>query len=280
MQFQEFFVTHAGQAGLSAVLTEYILVVTFFSFFAMTIFSLATKGSVSPEHRTSSVLTAIICFVAGCSYVVIRTYYHAMLETLVKTPDAGARHDLLYTSYLAIGQYRYMDWMVTTPLLLVKNVLLLKLKPSRVAGTLFVLVTADILMILTGYIGEQQISADGAMLAGPHYLWGTISTIFYLVIPVILYRIYQQYAAQAEPEERRAYRWLAWATVTTWGVYPLGYLVPALYPQADLNWVHIAFSVADVYNKVGLGIVAYLAAAKLMEKTVPKEEVMAGRTVG
>ena len=280
MHFQEFFVTHAGQAGLSSVLTEYILVVTFFSFFGMTIFSLATKGSVSPEHRTSSVLTAIICFVAGCSYVVIRTYYHAMLETLVQTPDAGARHNLLYTSYLAIGQYRYMDWMVTTPLLLVKNVLLLKLKPSRVPGTLFVLVTADILMILTGYIGEQQIDANGAMIAGPHYFWGTLSTLFYLVIPVILYRVYQQHAVGAEHEERRAYRWLAWATVTTWGVYPLGYLVPALYPQADLNWVHIAFSVADVYNKVGLGIVAYLAAAKLMEKTVPKEEVQAGRTVG
>ncbi|MBE7158371.1 MAG: bacteriorhodopsin, partial [Rhodospirillales bacterium] len=121
MHFQEFFVTHAGQAGLSSVLTEYILVVTFFSFFAMTIFSLATKGSVSPEHRTSSVMTALICFVAGCSYVVIRTYFHAMLETLVKLPagDTSARHDLLYTSYLAIGQYRYMDWTVTTPLLLV-----------------------------------------------------------------------------------------------------------------------------------------------------------------
>ena len=280
MQFQEFFVTHAGQAGLSSVLTEYILVVTFFSFFAMTIFSLATKGSISPEHRTSSVLTALICFVAGCSYVVIRTYYHAMLETLVKTPDGAARHDLLYTSYLAIGQYRYMDWTVTTPLLLVKNALLLKVKPSQIPGTLFVLITADLLMILTGYIGEQQIDANGVMLAGPHYLWGTISTVFYLVIPVILYRVYQQRAALAEPEERRAYRWLAWATVTTWGVYPLGYLVPALYPQADLNWVHIAFSVADVYNKIGLGIVAYLAAAKLMEKIVPKEEVLAGRTVG
>ena len=49
MHFQEFLVTHAGQAGLSSVLTEYILVVTFFSFFGMTIFSLATKGSVSPS---------------------------------------------------------------------------------------------------------------------------------------------------------------------------------------------------------------------------------------
>ena len=68
--------------------------------------------------------------------------------------------------------------------------------------------------------------------------------------------------------------------MTTWGVYPVGYMVPTLFPQANLNWLHVAFSVADVYNKVGLGIAAYLAGARLMEMVVPKEEVMPGRTVG
>ena len=280
MHFQEFFVTQAGQAGLLQVVTEYILVITALSFFAMTIFALATKGSVAPEHRTSAVLTAIICFVAGCSYLVIRTYFHAMLETLVKISDPVERHDLIYSAYIAIGQFRYMDWTVTTPLLLLKNVMLLRVKPSQAPGTLFVLLTADVLMVFTGYLGEQQVGADGVMLAGPHYFWGLISTLFYLAIPVILYRVYQRFASQAEPEERRAYRWLAIATVTTWGVYPLGYMVPTLFPGANLNWLHIVFSVADVYNKVGLGVVAYLAAAKLMEKMVSKEEVLPGRTVG
>lgn len=280
MHFQEFFVTHAGPVGLLQVVTEYILVITALSFFAMMIFSLATKSSTAPEHRTSSVLTALICFVAGCSYLVIRTYYHAMLETLIKSNDPVERHNLIYSAYIAIGQFRYMDWTVTTPLLLLKNVLLLRVKPSQVPGTLFVLLTADALMVFTGYLGEQQVDANGVMLAGPHYFWGFISTVFYLVIPFILYRVYQRFADQAEPEERRAYRWLAIATVTTWGVYPLGYMVPTLFPQANLNWLHIAFSVADVYNKIGLGVVAYLAAAKLMEKMVSKEEVLPGRTVG
>ena len=280
MHFQEFFVTTAGQVGLLAVFTEYILVITAFSFFGMTIFSLATKGSVAPEHRTSSVVTAVICFVAGCSYLVIRTYFHAMLETLAKTSDPADRHNLIYASYLAIGQFRYMDWTVTTPLLLLKNVLLLRVKPRQIPGTIFVLLTADLLMVVTGYIGEQQIDGNGVMIAGAHYVWGFISTIFYLVIPYILYRVYQKYAAASEPEERRAYRWLAVATVTTWGVYPLGYMVPTLFPGADLNWLHVAFSVGDVYNKVGLGIVAYLAAARIMDRMVSKSAVMPARTVG
>ncbi len=283
MRFQEFFVTTAGQAGLLAVFTEFILVITAFSFFGMTLFSLATKGSVAPEHRTSSALTAVICFVAGCSYLVIRTYFHAMLETLVKIPltDTKARHDLIYSAYIAIGQFRYMDWTVTTPLLLIKTVEMLKIKPRQIPGALTVLLVADVLMVVTGYIGEQQIDpSTGVMLATPHYVWGLISTIFYLFIPVILLQLYRTYAANVEPEEARAYRWLAWATVTTWGVYPLGYMVPTLFPGADLNWIHVFFSIGDVWNKVALGVVAYLAGTRVLEKVLPKEEVMVGRTVG
>lgn len=280
MKFSDLFVTHAGQTGLLPVLTEFFLVFTVFCFLGMTIFALATRNEVAPEHRVSSVLTAIICAVAGVSYLLIRAYYHAMLETLIQTPSAAARHDLIFTSYLAIGQYRYVDWAVTTPLLLLKNVLLLRVRPHEVKWSLATLLIADFLMVLTGYIGEQQLGSRGEVLAGGRYFWGTVSTGFYLVIPVILYQVYHHFAARAQPEERLAYRLLAYATVTTWGIYPIGYLVPAMFPNADLNWVHLAFSVADVVNKVGVGVIAYLAAAKVLEKTVPKGAVMPARTVG
>ena len=280
MKLVEFFVTNAGQAGLIQILTEYTQEVAILCFFAMTIFCLCTNGAVHPEHRVSATVTALICFTAGVSYVLIRTYYHAMLEILVETDDPVQRHNLIYSAYINIGQYRYMDWTVTTPLLLIKNLMMLRVKPSKAPWAFGTLITADVLMVLCGYIGEQQIGANGVIEAGPHYLWGAVSTAFYLVIPVVQYRVYKEFAEEAEPEERRAYRWLALATVTAWGVYPLGYMVPTLFPGANLNLLHIAFSVADVYNKVGLGVVAYLAAAKVLEKEVPKDQVSQERTVG
>ena len=279
MKLHEYFVTNAGQAGLLQILTEYTLEVTILCFLVMIVFCLASKDSVAPEHRASATITALICLAAGVSYALIRTYYHAMLETLVATDDPVEQHRLIYQAYVNIGQYRYMDWTVTTPLLLVKNVMMLRVKPHQVPGTLFVLLAADVLMVLCGYIGEQQIGRDGLIQAGPHYLWGGVSAVFYLVIPVVLHRIYRRFAHQAQPEEQVAYRWLAYATVTTWGVYPLGYLVPTLFPHANLNWLHIAFSVSDVYNKVGLGVVAYLTAAKIMEKKVPEDRVIPARSV-
>ena len=280
MKLHDFFVTNAGQAGLVQILTEYTLEVTFLCLLVMAVFCLVSKDSVTPEHRVSATLTALICLAAASSYALIRTYYHAMLETLVATEDPAEQHRIIYQAYVNIGQYRYMDWTVTTPLLLVKNVVMLRVKSHQVPGTLAALLTADVLMVLCGYIGEQQIGDDGLIQAGPHYLWGAISTLFYLVIPVVLWQIYRRFAHAAEPEERRAYRWLAYATVTTWGVYPLGYLVPPLFPQANLNWLHIAFCLADVYNKVGLGVVAYLTASRLLEKKVPEDRVMPARTAG
>lgn len=262
------------------MLTEFFLLVAVFSFLGMAVFSLATKNEVAPEHRVSAVLTAIICAVAGLSYLFIHHYFHEMLEPLSQAASGSERRHIIFASYLAIGQYRYMDWAITTPLLLLKNVLLLKIRPSEEPRTIALLLAADFWMILAGYIGEQQLGPSGEVLAGAHYRWGFLSTLGYLVIPLILLSLYRRYAARVGREERLAYRLLGYATVTTWGVYPIGYLVPAMFPNADLNWVHIAFTVADVVNKVGIGVIAYLAGAKVLERVVPKEATMPARTVG
>ena len=84
---------------------------------------------------------------------------------------------------------------------------------------------------------------------------------------------------EAHAWERRAYRILALATVTTWGVYPLGYLVPAFFPEVSFNWLHIAFNVADVVNKVGAGVVIYIGAANVLEDRVPKDATQDVREV-
>ena len=46
-----------------------------------------------------------------------------------------------------------------------------------------------------------------------------------------------------------------------------------------MNWVHIAFTVADLVNKVGVGVVAYLAGAQELERRVPQESVQHARMV-
>ena len=281
MQFTQTFVPTAREVGLLPIITELFLVIALFSFAAGFVFFLCSRNSVAPWHRSSALLSALICLVAGASYWFIHYYYHDMAHALAAIPDPLARRRLIHDSYFALGEYRYMDWAVTTPLLLLKMVLLLKVKPREIMGAIAVLLGADFLMVIAGAIGDQQFAANGDTLVRAHLLWGTISTVFYLVVPLILFgRLWPRYGGNGHDPSARAFRLAAFTTVTTWGVYPLGYLVPVLFPHADLNWVHLGFTVADVVNKVGVGVVAYLAGAEELEARVPRESVQRAWLVG
>lgn len=269
----------AREVGLLPILTELTLVAAMFAFLASAVFFLARGNSVHPVHRASGGLTVGICLVAGTSYWFIHYYYHDMMHELgVRAADPVARHNIIRDSFFAIGLYRYMDWIVTTPLLLLKTVLLLKVKPREIAGPITLLLGADLWMILAGCIGDQQIAADGTLLVGRHLLWGTLSTLGYAVIPYVLFfRLAPRYGGWNDDESGHAFRVLAYSTVTTWGVYPLGYLASALFPSMDLNWVHLAYTTADVVNKIGIAVVAYLAGAEALARRTPPEAVQPAR---
>ena len=266
------------QVGLLTILTETVLTAAMFSFLAAFVFFLARGNSVHPAHRVGNGLTAVICLVAGVAYWYIRYYYHDMMHALTTTADPAARRGIVHDDFFAIGQYRYMDWIVTTPLLLLKTVLLLKVKPREIFGWIALLLGADVCMILACCIGDQQIGPDGTLLTGRHLLWGTLSTLGYLVIPYVFFlRLAPRYGGWTDDESGHAFRLLAFSTVTTWGVYPLGYLATALFPKMDLNWIHLAYTLADVVNKIGVAVVAYLAGAEELARRCPPEAVQPAR---
>ncbi|RYE25547.1 MAG: hypothetical protein EOP42_21340 [Sphingobacteriaceae bacterium] len=196
-----------------------------------------------------------------------------MLRELAQLTDQAKREELLQKSYNAIGQLRYIDWAITTPLLLLKMVTMLKIKPHQEKLNIFWLLFADLFMVITGYIGEQQLTPDGHIDVTSKLIWGAISTVGYLVVPYILWIFWKRYKDIVQPEERTAYKWLALSTVTTWGIYPLGYILTTV-DGFNLNYIHISFSIFDVINKVGAGTVVYLAAKTILEKRVAENATM------
>ena len=267
MNFAGDFIPTADKVGLLPMLTYFCMTVAAYSFLANIIFSLTTRTGVAPEHRTSRVLTAVIAAVAGVSYLLITMFYHHYLETLAATNDAAGRDLLTRQAYNAIGQYRYMDWAITTPLLLLKMTSMLRVRSGEASGALTALLVADLFMIVTGYVGEQQLGAGGEILVGAKLMWGAISTVGYVVVVIIMYRLWKQFSERAEAEERWGYKMMAYTVVTFWGVYPIGYILTC-FQVVDLNWVQLSFSVADIINKVGVGVIAYIAAKQVVEKRV------------
>lgn len=103
-------------------------------------------------------------------------------------------------------------------------------------------------------------------------------TVGYVLIPLTLLYIYRRAKEGAHTRERKTFTIPALAKVTTWGVYLLGYPVPAL-PEVPFNLIHIAFSGADVVNKVGAGVIIYIGAARVLEDRVPKDKVQDAREI-
>ncbi|RYY22290.1 MAG: hypothetical protein EOP41_07350 [Sphingobacteriaceae bacterium] len=221
MHFSDSFLPAANSVGMSSMLAYFFLIFAAYAFLGGFIFSWLGKSGVAPEHRTSRYFSAIIAAVAGVSYMLIAHFYHEMLRELSQLTDPAKREELLRTSYNAIGQLRYIDWSITTPLLLLKTTSMLKIQPSQEKSNIFWLLFADLFMVITGYIGEQQLTADGHIMVANKLIWGAVSTIGYLVVPYILFNLWKRYKDTVQPEERTAYKWLALSTVTTWGVYPI-----------------------------------------------------------
>ena len=164
------FVSTAGNVGMLAQITYYLLLVTALAFFAAFVYFLMAQQRVVPEHRGAMVLHAVICGVAGLSYFKIQDNFNHFLEVLAGAP-ASTHLSLIREAYIAVGQTRYMDWTVTTPLLLLAAVLTLRVRTRHIIGPVSVMLLADVFMIITGFIGNNQITADGTILQGPRLVW-------------------------------------------------------------------------------------------------------------
>ena len=266
MEVAAAFLPTAATSGLLASFVWYSMLVAMFSLAASAVFSLGTRTHVAPEHNTSRVLTACIGLVAAVSYYFIQDYYRQFLGSIEGAPSYEESKE----AFLAIGQLRYMDWTVTTPLLIIKMMMMAKIKGRRGYRLLAIALIGDVWMIATGFIGDQQLAADNTILVGPRLLWGGISTLGYLAVVYALYRVWKEFAPQALPIEQRAFRYMAVTVVTFWGVYPIGYILIAV-TGIDPDLLQVAFSVADIINKVGVGIVVYLVGSSILTSRIDVE---------
>jgi len=254
MELSETFVPTAGTVGLLPMLTYYSLIVTGLVFLAQTAFVFTTRPLVEPKHQVAHILSGVIALVAGFAYFQMQGFYRDMLAELATVVDPTDRQTLMREACPAISQYRYMDWAITTPLLLLTMVRLLNVSLRSIAKPVTLMLVADLFMIVTGYIGEQQLAFNQEAIVSAKLIWGAVSTVGYAVVPWTLYKLYRQYGAA--PSLDRSFRLVALTTITFWGIYPIGYILSAI--GVDTNVVHIGFCIGDVINKTGVAALLFL----------------------
>ncbi|MBD2756911.1 bacteriorhodopsin [Spirosoma validum] len=268
MEVTDSFMPTAGVVGLLPMVTYFFLVVAMFAFIGNFVLSLAIQPSIRPEFRIVHSVTAVVAVVSAVSCYLTQTYYHDMLRELATVTDANDRQTLIRESYNAIGQFRYMDWFITSPLLLLQIIFGLNFQRNAVKRPLIYLLTATLLLYFASYIGHQQLSFDNEIQVGMKVIWGLVATIAYGFSLFTLRRLEQQFGEQTTLTQQRAYRQMAYRQMmviiaTCWGIYLLGYFLTVT--PIDFSWIHIAFTITDLTAKISIGLIVYFTSTKSVE---------------
>src|SRR5210317_1693949 len=108
------------------------------------------------KWRTSVLVSGLITFIAAVHYFYMRDYWAA-------TGDSPTF-------------FRYVDWILTVPLMCVEFYLILKVAGAK-PSLMWKMILLSVVMLVTGYFGEAVFTTG----TGPA-LWGAISGAAYFVI--------------------------------------------------------------------------------------------------
>ena len=251
-----------GEDGLPVFLDDGVgddtlELITFFLFFvgyismgAAFVFFMSERNNVAPQYRTTMTISALIVGIAAFHYYYMRGVY----------ADFG----------VVSIEYRYMDWIITVPLMALKFPSLVgkeAITDKKVAGLGFtgICFTGALIMIGFGYLGEA-----GLMSAIPALLLGGMG---WAMIVVATGTPWTDGLGVDNSKISEELMWsanaLRWFIVVGWIIYPLGYLfspeVALIEIDNGAEIMAVAYNIADIINKIGFGVVAWMGAKKATE---------------
>merc|ERR1711862_137200 len=92
--------------------------------------------------------------------------------------------------------YRYMDWLLTVPLLLIEILLVMKLDENVFHRKAWVLGAGSALMIVSGYYGELVVTGD---LTPRWHCWFASMSFFLYIVYELLVGLSAATASESDP---------------------------------------------------------------------------------
>ena len=224
------------------------------------LFFFLQRSEVLPRYRMSVTLLCLVSVVATYNYVRLFSGWHesfAVMNGLVVS-----------TGVPYVDAYRYADWLITVPLLLVSFVCVLDLpgRQIRLRSTVLALLGAE--MIALGYPG--QIATD----VETRWVWFGVGMIPFLIILIQLYSGLRK-TVEAEPAGARAAIKLArLGLLLSWPIYAIAYVLPLLGLKGSTVFVGVqaGYAVADITAKAFYGLSIWRAASA---KSAPEPDIAA-----
>ena len=202
---------------------------------AATVFFFYEGMAVKKEWRLSMTVAGLVTLVAGVHYYYMRDYWVAEQSTPIV--------------------YRYIDWLITVPLLMIEFYIILKAVGATVSNNSFWrLLVGTLVMLMGGYLGESQVISST--------LGFIIGMIGWAVIIWEIFGGEASKAAESNEGIKSAFNALRIIVLVGWAIYPLGYIFGYMLGSVDEGSLNIIYNLADFVNKILFGLIIWHVAVK------------------
>ncbi|MFT5999922.1 MAG: sensory rhodopsin [Neolewinella sp.] len=204
---------------------------------AATVFFFFQTTQVEGKWRDSMLIAGLITFIAAVHYFYMRDFW----------AETGT----------SPTELRYIDWILTVPLMCVEFYLILRAVGAKQI-LLWKMIGYSLIMLVFGYLGETVFRSQSV-------LFGVLSTVGYVGI------VYEAWFGSAkklavnsnDPKLLGAIKALGWFVLAGWAIYPIGYMtieggfLDGALPGTALD---LCYNIGDAINKIGFGLVIYTLA--------------------
>jgi len=235
---------------------------TMASMMASTIFFWLRLSSIAEQYKSALTITGLVTFIAAY-------HYYRIFNSWVEAYEFPPAPDGVIGAPTITGKpfndaYRYMDWLLTVPLLLIEIVLCMKLPAKEMTSMATKLGAAAALMIVLGYPGELIIEGD---LSARLFWWTAAMIPFLYVVYTLLVGLKGATESESDPEVKSLLYKACWATVISWCTYPIVYIIPLMGVSGTkaVIGIQLGYCVSDIISKCGVGFLIYNITLKKSE---------------
>jgi len=223
------------------------------SMMATTMYLWFRSVAVKDKFQSAVIISGLVTFIAAYHYFRIFNSWVEAYE-FSATQD-GEVQDPTLTGIPFNDAYRYMDWLLTVPLLLLEILLVMDLSAEEHSSKAWALGVGSALMIVSGYYGELVVTGD----LTPRWVCWFVSMLFFLYIVKELMLGLSAATSKETAEVAGKIRTAQIATCISWCTYPVVYLFPMLgiSGQASVVSIQVGYCVSDIISKCGVGLMIY-----------------------
>ncbi|MCC5940594.1 MAG: bacteriorhodopsin [Balneolaceae bacterium] len=261
--FENYVALDSGFTEMAYQMSAHVLTLGYAIMLAGLLYFVLTIKTVAPKYRISSVLSVVVMVSAFLLLLVQQQNWTGAMTYDTDT----ARYVLGSSTDLFNNGYRYLNWLIDVPMLLFQILFVVTLTRSDFSKIRNGFWFSGTAMILTGYVGQFYEVTSPTLF----FVWGFISTIFFVHILILMKRVITE-GKEGAPPKAQKYLGTIWTLfLFSWMLYPGAYLMPYLFslglePALSETAVvarHITYTVADVSSKVIYGILLTLTAQEM-----------------